>query len=652
MLAWLNNLKKPRTKSSNGTMHKDKSLKRLKETSTPYTPEKLKFDFLEEKDVQRIFRNLSFHDLLMCRSVSKKWRDSVSQVEEINILEPIPKIATVFPNITKLAIDPNKKSDPSELLLGFSKLTSLKCRMIPQNTANKMTTLRNLDCPDVEPPKYSSYYETDSIKKVAKYHHLVSLSLNGVQDRDIDQISKLTNLQKLSINSRKFVGKIESLVDVSQLTSLEITGSSLSHEFFYNLYLFPKLFTLKLNKCILPLSTVPAQTPLSQLGPKDGFIYLIGCNALHILNITSSNVSEYHMEVIGRLRHLRVVSFKGCTLLTDNALLLLRESIVAGNILELNLSDTLISHIGLQVVSSLKNLRVLDISNCGAIKVLSPLDELKNLEILKMKNVEVNKNTLDGLLQNPSQHLKQITVASDSFDDALVSLCCTKIPSLKVLNLEHSHITTKGLESLEIIPFIRFIDLSSTEVKDEVFGQLSKALCLESIVMKRCLNITGEGIKQLKTLYGLRVLNLNGCKQLTDSAIEEMKELTVETLRISTCPNLSSAIYKHLVQLKYLKRVDMSFNNLNDDGIEELKKCTWLEVVYLFNTHVTEKSVKLLLTLPNIRKIDAKNCGIQTKFKENCVVCVKTTKSKTKRDSKKEEEQSDDGHNSADSDKE
>ncbi|ELP83682.1 F-box/LRR-repeat protein, putative [Entamoeba invadens IP1] len=575
-----------------------------------------------EKDFKRIFKSLSFPDLLSCRLVCKKWRDILTETQSVILTEPNTAVAKVFPNIKSLSIDPSARTNAADLVAHLPSLTSLRCPVlkIEETTLAAMTNLKVLDCPMVKAPFGVECLSTKSIDNLGSFKNLTALTLIGISDKDLPVIGKLSALESLSISSKNFTGKIDSLVDVSKLVNLEISKASLVPEFFYNLYLFPHLEFIGFIKCTLPVSRINPQTPLSQLGPSDGFIFIIGCNSLRYLYLNESEITEYHIEVISRMEELIGLSLKGCKTLGDYMLNSFKNAPLLDSLEELNISETMVTHIGLQIISRFEFLRVLDISKCDGIKLLSPINDLENLEVLRMSENRINAETLQDGFKMPQEFLQELLLDAEPINDPLLMVIASKFPGLVKVDLRKSSVTSTGLDVLHNLTYLRYVDLSYTAVDDNAFEYLQNLAFMENLVMEKCLKVTGFGASKLTKVPGLRVLNMNGCKKVDISGVKEMSELSVQTLRLSGCELIGDEVWNFLSQMEELKRVDLSGTPVGDHGIQQIQKAKWLEVIYLSKTKVTDEGVSELLKCRLLRKIDVRGCNVVKQYKTACVI--------------------------------
>jgi len=124
----------------------------------------------------------------------------------------------------------------------------------------------------------------------------------------------------------------------------------------------------------------------------------LGCSMLKYLYLNESEIKNYHIDIIGRMNNLFGLSLKGCSSVSDYSIAALKNAPLLKTLEELNLSETMITHIGLQTVARMKSLRVLDISHCHGVKILSPLNTLKYLEVLRLGKLQINEEAITEAL--------------------------------------------------------------------------------------------------------------------------------------------------------------------------------------------------------------------------------------------------------------
>jgi hypothetical protein len=93
---------------------------------------------------------------------------------------------------------------------------------------------------------------------------------------------------------------------------------------------------------------------------------------------------------------------------------------------------------------------------------------------------------------------------------------------LRVLNLNNSHITNKGLTQLKGLVNLRTLSLPNTAIGDAGMAQVKRLTHLEVLDLSST-RITNRGLKSLNGLTRLKVLSIRGTK-VTDTGIERLRK--------------------------------------------------------------------------------------------------------------------------------
>jgi F-box and leucine-rich repeat protein GRR1 len=113
----------------------------------------------------------------------------------------------------------------------------------------------------------------------------------------------------------------------------------------------------------------------------------------------------------------------------------------------------------------------------------------------------------------------------------------------------------------------------------------------------------------------LRILDLTACANLTDVAVERIIEAAprLRILVLAKCVELTDrAVYAITKLGKNLHDIHLGrCGNITDDALKELvKHCNRIRYIDLAGcVRVTDQSVKLLATLPKLRRIGLVKCG-------------------------------------------
>ena len=127
-----------------------------------------------------------------------------------------------------------------------------------------------------------------------------------------------------------------------------------------------------------------------------------------------------------------------------------------------------------------------------------------------------------------------------------------------------------------------------------------KDLPLNTLDLSSCYSITDAGLEQLKGLKQLNTLNLTGCNNITDVGLEHLKGLKqLNTLSLSGCDKITNAGLQQIKDLP-LNTLDLSSCfNITDAGLEQLKGLKQLNTLNLSSSFdLTGTCLEHLKNLP------------------------------------------------------
>ena len=104
--------------------------------------------------------------------------------------------------------------------------------------------------------------------------------------------------------------------------------------------------------------------------------------------------------------------------------------------------------------------------------------------------------------------------------------CLSSLSRLEALSLQRTGITGNGLKYLKAIGSLMVLNLSGNDITDEDLASVSRLTGLEVLALQDT-KITGVGLAQLEGMARLNVLNLTNCRIVDD----DLKHFT-------TMPNL------------------------------------------------------------------------------------------------------------------
>ncbi|XP_013419969.1 malignant fibrous histiocytoma-amplified sequence 1 homolog [Lingula anatina] len=232
------------------------------------------------------------------------------------------------------------------------------------------------------------------------------------------------------------------------------------------------------------------------------------------------------------------------------------------------------------LISQLKNLKKLNLSNNNFNRVPLPLCEIVNLESL-----DISKNSIRRMAPEISQleNLKELNLS----DTELINYALEeelfpvwKLVKLEILDLSSNSISTLPPQ-LSQLKNLKKLNLSWNELK-EIALPVCKLLRLES------LNLAANSIKavppQISKLQNLKELNIS------DNILKEIPLPVCELVRLealNVLGNLITTVPPQIAKLKNLKKFNLAFNRM-----KKLPLPLWglmtLETLILSGTNITE----------------------------------------------------------------
>jgi Leucine-rich repeat (LRR) protein len=213
---------------------------------------------------------------------------------------------------------------------------------------------------------------------------------------------------------------------------------------------------------------------------------------------------------------------------------------------------------GLRSLTTLTQLRSLDLSYCNKITDLIALETLVNIQALYLNN-------------------------------------CRKLSRASLLHY---------IPYLTSLRHLELIDVPG--VSDECLRSLSTMPVLRHLDLSGCTAITDTGILALSSLTSLCHVVVYACVALTDSSLLALSQLTqLSHLDVSDCHHMSDGGLVHLASLGRLRHLDVSgCNALTDLGISSLVCLTTLTSLDVsFCPLLTTHGIHSLNSLPRLREL-------------------------------------------------
>ncbi|KAI3512690.1 hypothetical protein L1887_20008 [Cichorium endivia] len=328
-------------------------------------------------------------------------------------------------------------------------------------------------------------------------------------------------------------------------------------------------------------------------------------------NTTTAHVTHLSLD---RLRGLDVY-IVGRTLWPLNVSLFVHFQELRSLNLSFDFLDKEIMKTGLERLSSLKKLEVLDLSWNDDIDndILPSLTTLTSLKILDLSDTSLNGNFSINEFA-ALENLEMLDLTGCSFNGAFEIEGFERVSvlrKLKTLNLADNEFDESVITSLKTLPSLTNLDLSHNPMSGPFSTQEFAAL--ENLEM---LDLTGcgfngafeiQGSERVSLLRKLKTLNL-GSNGFNESVIISLNSLpSLTNLDLSGNYFTGPFPAQELSHLTNLEELDLSFTQLNDTNIQACKtlsRLKRLESIYLSRNNFNKSIISCLSVLPSLKILD------------------------------------------------
>ena len=336
-----------------------------------------------------------------------------------------------------------------------------------------------------------------------------------------------------------------------------------------------------------------------------GLAHLSGLTKLRRLNLQSANVTDAGVDVLKNMPELE----------------------------ELSLYRTKVSNAGLAKLSGLKNLRSVDlrysrVTGSGVRELTSKLPKAEFL-ILESSNPEPKRamaasavatrgdvavaewlRAIGGKVQMKDGAVTAVSLNGTSItDNEFVVL--TKLPQLTDLSLQHTEISTIGLEQLAAVRSLERLDLGHTLLGDNALPMIASLTNLRVLELPSTL-VEGTGLAALKALPNLREIDL-GNAPIANDGMEQLAQLTgLESINLRHT-DITDPGMVHFTALKNLKRLDITSLDITEKGLEGLAPLTQLEDLDLSFTRFAEPGLEMITKLTSLARLGLEQTSITDK---------------------------------------
>ena len=188
------------------------------------------------------------------------------------------------------------------------------------------------------------------------------------------------------------------------------------------------------------------------------------------------------------------------------------------------------------------------------------------------------------------------------------------LTGLKVLHLDNTNITYKGLQHLRRLKSLKYLELSSERLDDRALPLIGELTSLETLVFGG--QATDEGLRHLATLNNLTELFLwvNDIRGQGLSYLTELPNLHYLFLKGSNydgkCKFTDSSL-RYLKDVKSLRKIRFGGDfPITDAGMAHLAKVTGLEGLELYGYPITDAGLAYLKSLNSLKELELRKTQI------------------------------------------
>ena len=274
------------------------------------------------------------------------------------------------------------------------------------------------------------------------------------------------------------------------------------------------------------------------------------------------------------------------------------------NLLEVDLSGTRVTDIGLSYISRSRNLESLLLDRTKVSDVgLNKLGKLSRLRILSLNNTAISGQFGSLLSRLPS--LNYIDVSDTKVGDCLAS-ALSQHPEIETVIARNTSISSRGLTQFRGEK-MRELDLSGANVDDAGLQNWIPPADLETLKLAET-GIRGYGFKSISSNKKLSTLAF-GYSQVDDESAQAL--MNIVSLRELGATGVSGFTDKGLGYLKNLTSIhtlELAGTSISDQGISLLANFDRMHCFDLAGTKVTANGLYGLGSMANVHSIalDAK----------------------------------------------
>ncbi|KAK9054899.1 hypothetical protein SSX86_025978 [Deinandra increscens subsp. villosa] len=304
-------------------------------------------------------------------------------------------------------------------------------------------------------------------------------------------------------------------------------------------------------------------------------------NAVHLNDTAAAAVAS--------CRSLERLSLSRCKSVTDIGIGCIAVGCLKLRVLNLKwclgIGDLGVALIGVKC----KEIRSLDLSHLLITrKCLPSLLKLQYLEDLVLEGCcGINDESLVSLKQGWTS-LKTLNMSyCEDVTHVGVSSLTSSTGCLQNLNLAYGPLVTLALsESIQKLSKLQSIRLDGCHVTcSGLKGIGNWCVSLKELSLSKCTGVTDDGLSSIVTKHtNLKMLDITCCRKITHSSISNIAKScgSLVSLKMESCALVPSEAFVLIGQYcHFLQELDLTDNDVDDEGLKSVSRCSELSVLKL-----------------------------------------------------------------------
>lgn len=260
---------------------------------------------------------------------------------------------------------------------------------------------------------------------------------------------------------------------------------------------------------------------------------------------------------------LKVLSLKWCLGVTDLGVALI--GVKCKQIRSLDLSHLLITEKCLPSLLKLQYLEDLALEGCCGINDESLISLKQGWKSLKTLNISHSENVTHvgvSSLTSNTGCLQNLDLAYGPLVTNAISECLRKLSQLQSIRLDGCQVMCSGLKGIG-----------------------SSCVSLKELSLSKCSGVTDDGLSSIVTKHrDLKKLDITCCRKITQASIAQVTKScpSLISLKMESCTLVSSEAFVLIGQhCHFLEELDVTDNDVDDEGLKSISKCSELSVLKL-----------------------------------------------------------------------